>query len=206
MADFSAPQTGNTASSIGLFDESGGDGQQQGGDLFSAGGQADLFGGETAGNRIDTVEVDLASGIQSGAQISGIGAKSTATPPPRPPPPTAGSNGTPRAVSPSVTAGAHASAASKSAFDDLNDSIRMALGGSPSRPSPAVQQTPHVQQLTQQQLTQQQGFGVFDVSGSVQAGTGQPVVGTVPGYAVPPTHVPVGYGSPVKQPIAGDGN
>ncbi|XP_015122638.1 phosphatidylinositol-binding clathrin assembly protein unc-11 isoform X4 [Diachasma alloeum] len=198
MADFSAPQPVNTASSIGLFDQSSASDQQKGGDLFSAGGQADLFGGESADNKIDTSEMDY-SGVQSGVQVTGINAKSTATPPPRPPPPAAGSNDTPRAASPSGGA-----TSSKSAFDDLNDSIRMALGGSPSRPSPAVQQPPHVQQITQQQLTQQQGFGVFDVTGGgVQAGTGQTVVGTVTGYGVPTTQVPVGYGSPVKQPMAG---
>ncbi|XP_011299852.1 phosphatidylinositol-binding clathrin assembly protein LAP isoform X5 [Fopius arisanus] len=103
MADFSAPQPGNTASSIGLFDQSApSDGQQQGGDLFSAGGQADLFGGESADNKTDSSEMDYPPVCQSGVQMTGINAKSTATPPPRPPPPT-GFDGVGSVLMPSST-------------------------------------------------------------------------------------------------------
>lgn len=239
MADFSvAPsQTGNAAS-LGLFDQGGtqvatGNEAQpaQGGDLFSASGQADFFGGDSAMIRAtEGSDGDFAPGAASGVApgagpVAGIAiGKSTATPPPRPPPPVAtGTNGsTPRAMSPAVggtspgrLASATGAAAGKSAFDDLNDSIRMALGGSPSRPAPAVQQPSHVQSMQpqppqqQQQLhqqQQQQGFAMFDVSAGMPAGVGQPIIGS--GYTVPPTQtqVPVGYGSPIKQSIAGDGN
>ncbi|XP_054270304.1 phosphatidylinositol-binding clathrin assembly protein LAP isoform X3 [Macrosteles quadrilineatus] len=73
------------------------------GDLFDSG---DLFGGDP--------------GDPNAANNSPL-RNPNAPPPPRPPPP---SSGTPRTTSPTP---------SKSAFDDLNDSIRMALG-SPSRP------------------------------------------------------------------------
>ena len=52
------------------------------------------------------------------------------------------------------------SSPAKSAFDDLNDSIRMALGGSPGRPQepPVPQQQPQQQQQQAQQIPLQ-GFG-----------------------------------------------
>ncbi|KAK0081048.1 hypothetical protein PV326_007876 [Microctonus aethiopoides] len=236
MADFSTPhsQSGN-ASSIGLFDQgdgntaiTGNEAQPQGGDLFSASGQADIFGGDSAMIRAtDRSDVDFAPGATSGVApgagpVTGITiGKSTATPPPRPPPPATGTNGTPRAMSPAISGalpGRLASntgtiaAAGKSAFDDLNDSIRMALGGSPSRPAPAVQQLSHVQQISQSQQAQmQQSFGgVFDVSAPMPAGVGQQIIGVgqnAPNYTIPShTQVSVGHGSPIKQPIAGDGN
>ncbi|XP_043484203.1 phosphatidylinositol-binding clathrin assembly protein LAP isoform X3 [Leptopilina heterotoma] len=107
-----------------------------------------------------------------------------------------------------ATAAAAAAAAvnqNKSAFDDLNDSIRMALGGSPSRPAPIAQQVPPAQSA--QQPVQQQGFAMFDMGGSM-GGAGQPMMAGAPmvGYGVPPssqTQVPVGYGSPSKQPMSG---
>ena len=229
MSDFptSGPQATNAAA-LGMFDQGAtaapgsGDIQPQGGDLFSAGGQADLFGSDSAMLKAsDGSDGDVATGIAPGAMSSTslASGKSTATPPPRPPPPASAVNGTPRAMSPAVggaspgrpaSASATASAASstaqsKSAFDDLNDSIRMALGGSPSRPAPIAQQVPPVQQAQQ---PVQQGFAMFDMGGSM-GGAGQPMMAGAPmvGYGVPPsqTQVPVGYGSPAKQPMSGEG-
>lgn len=234
MSDFptSGPQSTNAAN-LGLFDNESdltiNDNHSAGGDLFSAGGQADFFGGDDTvlntsegGNR-DAILGSVPGVASSGALGSG---KSTATPPPRPPPPASASNGTPRAMSPSIGGTASgrpaAAAPSKSAFDDLNDSIRMALGGSPSRPPPLAQQAPNPQQSQQQQQQppqlqhhqqqqQQQpaqiGFAMFDMGGSM-GGTGQPVMGGAPasGYGVPGSQaqVPMGYGSPAKQPMSGD--
>lgn len=67
------------------------------------------------------------------ADLFGADGNDPSSAPPRPPPP---SGSTPRSTSPNPN---------KSAFDDLNDSIRMALG-SPSRPAqpPAVAQAPAV--------------------------------------------------------------
>ena len=226
MSDFpeSGPQATNAAA-LGMFDQGAtavpgsGDIQPQGGDLFSAGGQADLFGSDSAMLKAsDGSDGDVATGAVPGAMSSPslASGKSTATPPPRPPPPASATNGTPRAMSPVVggassgkpaTANAVSSAAqNKSAFDDLNDSIRMALGGSPSRPAPIAQQVPPVQQAQQ---PVQQGFAMFDMGGSM-GGAGQPMMAGAPmvGYGLPPsqTQVPVGYGSPAKQPMPGEGN
>lgn len=89
-------------------------------DLF--GGNIDLFGGE---NNVDTKK-DETMPLSSGQSPI----KTATPPPPRPPPP---ASSTPRSNSPSL---------GKTAFDDLNDSIRMALGSpSPSRPPPPPQQT-----------------------------------------------------------------
>ncbi|XP_046145088.1 phosphatidylinositol-binding clathrin assembly protein isoform X13 [Osmia bicornis bicornis] len=223
MSDFPSlgPQPPQSnAAAFGLFEQGaanqGGESQQQAqtGDLFSAGGQADLFGSDSA---VPKTAEGGAAGDAAGETVSSATAasgKSTATPPPRPPPPATAINGaTPRSASP-TTAGAAAgkapSAASintaaapgKSAFEDLNDSIRMALGGSPSRPAPiAQQQVPTAQQAQQQPM--QQGFGMFDMVGNMPA-TGQPVMpgGPMAGYGIP-TQVPAGYGSPAKQPISG---
>ena len=129
---------------------------------------------------------------------AGLG-KSTATPPPRPPPPGAVQGGTPRSASPAQP--------SKSAFDDLNDSIRMALGGSPSRPAPLAQQQQGQQQQQQQQMQQQQmqqqGFAMFDMGQQPMMPQGGPMIG----YGVAPSQaqVPMGFGSPAKQPMSGDG-
>ncbi|XP_076651944.1 phosphatidylinositol-binding clathrin assembly protein lap isoform X6 [Halictus rubicundus] len=184
----------------------GGDGQQpsQTGDLFGAGGQADLFGGDSAVSKHgDGVAGEPAAETASSANLAT--GKSTATPPLRPPPPaTTGSNTPPTAgsVAPGKpgTPSLGSSAPSKSAFDDLNDSIRMALGGSPSRSAPAAQQIPTAQQA-QQPL--QQGFGMFDMAANMPA-TGQPVMpgGPMIGYGIS-SQVPAGYGSPAKQPISG---
>ncbi|XP_046629278.1 phosphatidylinositol-binding clathrin assembly protein isoform X4 [Neodiprion virginianus] len=229
MSDFptSGPQPTNAAN-IGLFDSntdltsSESQPSAGGGDLFSAGGQADFFGGDgTVVGTSDAGNGDAVLGSLPGAASSGAlgSVKSTATPPPRPPPPASASNGTPRAMSPAIggasTGRAAASAPSKSAFDDLNDSIRMALGGSPSRPPPLAQQAvpPAPQQSQQQQQQQQQqqpslvGFDKFDMGGMGGIGVvGQPVMGVAvaPGYGIPSqTQIPVGYGSPAKQPMSG---
>ncbi|XP_058804173.1 phosphatidylinositol-binding clathrin assembly protein unc-11-like [Phymastichus coffea] len=108
-----------------------------------------------------------------------VGDTSTATPPFRPPPP----------ASPA-----------KSAFDDLNDSIRMALGGSPSRPPPMAQQ--------QQPAANATAFGMFDQQGMTTATMQQQPGGQVPGYGVAPSQqaqLPMGYGSPAKQPLPAAG-
>jgi len=207
-----------------------------GGDLFSA-GQTDLFGGDgsaAAGMLKNGGDGDAAAAEMVASAASNVAGKtsSTATPPPRPPPPAtavaAAANGAvPRALSPtagigggashgrpavaSATVSAAAAGApptNKSAFDDLNDSIRMALGGSPSRPVPMVQQQQATIAAAQQQPLQQQMpaatgmFGMSDVAG-------QPVMSGAPivGYGIPTqAQVPVGYGSPAKQPMSGDGN
>ncbi|XP_017763648.1 PREDICTED: phosphatidylinositol-binding clathrin assembly protein isoform X5 [Eufriesea mexicana] len=223
MSDFpslGSQPTQSNAAAFGLFEQgaanvaanaSGGEGQQQGqaGDLFSAGGQADLFGSDSA--VLKTAEgVTGDAAAEAASSVTLTSGKSTATPPPRPPPPATAMNGTPRPASPTVSGAAAgksssdttnaAAAPSKSAFDDLNDSIRMALGGSPSRPAPIAQQPPTAQQA-QQPL--QQGFGMFDM-GANMAATGQPAMpgGPMVGYGIP-TQVPAGYSSPAKQPISG---
>ncbi|EZA57180.1 Phosphatidylinositol-binding clathrin assembly protein LAP [Ooceraea biroi] len=120
-------------------------------------------------------------------------------------------HGRPAAASATVSAAAAgASSANKSAFDDLNDSIRMALGGSPSRPAPMVQQQQAAAAAAQQQPLQQQQmppaaaggmFGVNDAAGQPMM-TGAPIVG----YGIPTqAQVPVGYGSPAKQPMSAAG-
>uniref|UniRef100_V9I6I1 Phosphatidylinositol-binding clathrin assembly protein LAP n=1 Tax=Apis cerana TaxID=7461 RepID=V9I6I1_APICE len=223
MSDFpslGSQSTQPNAAAFGLFEQgaatnvaantNGGDNQQQTqtGDLFSAGGQADLFGSDSA--VLKTVEGVAGEAADTASPVILASGKSTATPPPGPPPPATAINGTPRPASPTVSGVAvgklssgttitTATAPSKSAFDDLNDSIRMALGGSPSRPAPIAQQLPTAQQA-QQPL--QQGFGMFDMATNMAA-TGQSVMsgGPMVGYGIP-TQVPAGYGSPAKQPIS----
>ena len=243
MSDFpslGSQPTQSNAAAFGLFEQGaanvaasasgGGDGQQQGqtgGDLFSAGGQADLFGSDSAVLKTAEGVVAGDAAAEAASSVTLASGKSTATPPPRPPPPATATNGAPRPASPTVSGGGAAvgkpstgtvpvgattaaAAPSKSAFDDLNDSIRMALGGSPSRPAPVAQQQqqqlPAAAQQAQQPLQQQQGFGMFDMATNMAA-TGQPVMpgGPMVGYGIP-TQVPAGYGSPAKQPISGDGN
>lgn len=202
------------------------------GDLFSA-GQADLFGadGSAAAAAIGGDGDAAAAEVVASTAPSATGkASSTATPPPRPPPPAtavAAANGAaPRAVSPihgggashgrsaaatAPTAAAAPAPSSKSAFDDLNDSIRMALGGSPSRPAPMVQQQQAAMTAQQQPLQQQMppaaaaGAGMYGMN---DPATGQPMMAGAPiGYGIPTqAQVPVGYGSPAKQPMSGDGN
>ncbi|XP_072742755.1 uncharacterized protein Lap isoform X6 [Anoplolepis gracilipes] len=198
-----------------------------GGDLFSA-GQADLFaGGDGSAAMLKTTtngDGDAAAAeVVASTAPSAVGKiSSTATPPPRPPPPAtavaaANVGAAPRALSPTgvshgrpaaATAAAPGPPANKSAFDDLNDSIRMALGGSPSRPAPMVQQQAAV--AGQQQPLQQQippaGAGIFsganDAAGQQSMMTGAPMVG----YGIPTqAQVPVGYGSPAKQPMSAAG-
>ncbi|CAL7942335.1 unnamed protein product [Xylocopa violacea] len=224
MSDFpslGSQPTQSNAAAFGLFEQgaanvaaasaSGGEGQQQGqhgGDLFSAGGQADLFGSDSGVLKpTEAAAADVAAEApSSGAIASG---KSTATPPPRPPPP-AMNGGTPRPASPIVSGAAagkppsgqpvaNAAAPVKDAFEDLNDSICMALGVSPSRPAPvAQQQVPAAQQPQQQPM--QLNFAMFDMTAG---GAGQSVMpgGPMVGYGIP-TQVPAGYGSPAKQPIS----
>lgn len=117
------------------------------------------------------------------AAVAAAPAGSTVSPP-RPPP-----------ASGQTTPAATASPA-KSAFDDLNDSIRMALGGSPSHPpAPAQQQAQTT--IPQQQQPQQPLFNTFDMGGQPTAG------GFMAGMGIPAGNV--GFGSPAKQnaPVAG---
>ncbi|KZC11369.1 Phosphatidylinositol-binding clathrin assembly protein LAP [Dufourea novaeangliae] len=191
-------QQSNAAAAFGLFEQQGAAGQENpgsgaesqqlqshhGGDLFSAaaGGQADLFGSDSA--------------VLRHAADGGAGDVAVDT-------------------APAGQAGMANAAPGKSAFDDLNDSIRMALGGSPSRAAPVAQQ----QALTSSQQAHpspptQQGFGMFDMAGNMTAtaATGQPCMpgggggpmAAAAGYGIP-TQVPAGYGSPAKQPIPAAG-
>lgn len=225
MSDYPEP-TSQSESGLGLNVEINSGVESQGGDLFSAGGQADLFGGDHAALTDDNVAgpTDVAAMDFAAASVGQAAiVKVTATPPPRPPPPASAnncqSNGhTPRTMSPAVPVGGGAGVVqqaqqpkSKSAFDDLNDSIRMALGGSPSRSAPlnAQQAAP-----AQQQQQQQPGFASFDgvAASGIGAVAGQqpsaPAGGPMLAYGVAPNQtpqIPVGYGSPAKQPISGDG-
>ncbi|XP_070522450.1 phosphatidylinositol-binding clathrin assembly protein isoform X7 [Cardiocondyla obscurior] len=212
-------------------------GTAQPGDLFSA-GQADLFGSDGSAAAMLKNPANSGDGDAAAAEVVAsavpptVGkASSTATPPPRPPPPAtavAAANGAaPRAMSPTLGGGAPhgrsaaataptaaaapGSASSKSAFDDLNDSIRMALGGSPSRPAPMIQQQQAAMTAQQQPLQQQMppaaaaGAGMFGMNDPT---TGQPVMSGAPivGYGIPTqAQVPVGYGSPAKQPMSAAG-
>ncbi|XP_031782751.1 phosphatidylinositol-binding clathrin assembly protein unc-11 isoform X7 [Nasonia vitripennis] len=181
------------AAAAAQYQQPGADSQTQpgaSGDLFSAssGQTADLFGADAAVARAPG-EAGAGGFLGDQQQANALG-KSTATPPPRPPPPTAG--GTPRSASPAQP--------NKSAFDDLNDSIRMALGGSPSRPAPLAAQQQQQQQQQAQQMQQQQGFAVFDMGQQPMMPQGGPMIG----YGVAPSQaqLPMGYGSPAKQPMA----
>ncbi|XP_032686903.1 phosphatidylinositol-binding clathrin assembly protein unc-11 isoform X4 [Odontomachus brunneus] len=212
----------------------------QGGDLFSAGGgQADLFGAESTAmlRAANGSDGDAAADVMAAAPPAVGKPPSTATPPPRPPPPATAANGAPRTLSPtcvggashgrpaaasataSATTAAAASAAAgsapgKSAFDDLNDSIRMALGGSPSRPAPLAQQQQQQQQAAglvtaQQQPPQQRRMPPQSAAGMfADDATEQPmsIPGGPIGYGIPTqAQVPVGYGSPAKQPMSAAG-
>ncbi|XP_025155422.1 phosphatidylinositol-binding clathrin assembly protein unc-11 isoform X4 [Harpegnathos saltator] len=220
----------------------------QGGDLFSAGGgQADLFGAESTAmlRAANGSDGDAAADVMAAAPPAAGKPSSTATPPPRPPPPATAANGAPRTLSPTcvggashgrpaaasatasaITAAAAANAAAgsapgKSAFDDLNDSIRMALGGSPSRPAPLAQQQQQQQQQQaaglaaqqqppppqQRRMPPQSAGGMFacnpdDATEQPMSMPGGPIVG----YGIPTqAQVPVGYGSPAKQAMSAAG-
>lgn len=106
-----------------------------------------------------------------------------AAPPPRPPPPTSGQN------TPATTA-----SPAKSAFEDLNDSIRLALGGSPAHPLPPQQ--PSTQPPPSGQAKQQPAFSGFDMGG-------QPVTSLIAGPGMPA--VVSGFGSPARQNLVTSG-
>ncbi|XP_021931113.1 phosphatidylinositol-binding clathrin assembly protein isoform X2 [Zootermopsis nevadensis] len=143
--------------------------------------------------------------------------KVTSPPPPRPPPPTTG--GTPRVMSPGPLSGSPsrpppASAASKSAFDDLNDSIRAALGSSPTRPQPSAGAATQVPGQGVVPVPAYMGgagiagFGGFDMPLQGQPGAviPQQPQAMIPGGGGmvfgPPGGTPIGYGSPAKQGIS----
>lgn len=90
----------------------------------------------------------------------------------------------------------------KSAFEDLNDSIRAALGGSPSRSTQPQQQQQQQQQTGVQPEQQQQSFAAFDAFGDLGTAQGAGGFGVNPSQAQIPVQ---GYGSPAKQPLQGDG-
>ncbi|XP_067013302.2 phosphatidylinositol-binding clathrin assembly protein unc-11 isoform X2 [Anabrus simplex] len=135
----------------------------------------------------------------SGPTPAMAASKVTSPPPPRPPPPAAlVGSGSPRTMSPipaSGSPGRPSSAASKSAFDDLNDSIRAALGGSPTRAQPPVSTTPPQTGMPPGYgagAMGMAGFGGFDMQAQAGGGSGM-VFGQAAGSA------PLGYGSPAKQ-------
>ncbi|XP_043281054.1 phosphatidylinositol-binding clathrin assembly protein unc-11 isoform X3 [Venturia canescens] len=250
----SNPQPSGNNATIGMF---GNESRNAGGDPFSGVGQADMFGGDSAmaktSDIVEAVGADFVNAgnnvVQNnnGQQSSSAGsmshatslgtAKSNATPPPRPPPPgTIGAvndNSTPRPMSPAIGAPSNSAGRqnfanpNKSAFDDLNDSIRMALGGSPSRPAPgapsqATQLSQQQQSIPNQQPQQRQIPGgwiadndiapVANVGGLAMTApaSGQTVMGPVTntGYPQIPnqtSQLPVGYGSPAKQPMSAAG-
>lgn len=98
-------------------------------------------------------------------------------PPGRPPPPVSASP-------------AHVPAAPKSAFDDLNDSIQLALGNSPAKQAPATTaglgMGGIVYQQTQAGVLQQQSMPV-----------------AAPNYGIVPPQQQQVYSSPSKQPPTG---
>ena len=122
--------------------------------------------------------------------------KIPAAPPPRPPPPDI----TPHPTSPALSV-----SSTKSAFDDLNDSIRMALGGPTQQPVSMAQQQQLTQlQQMQQQQQQQQNFAMFEATEQIPQQ--QPMMSLGYGIAPSQAQLPVGYGSPaIKQPMPGDG-
>ncbi|XP_067206258.1 phosphatidylinositol-binding clathrin assembly protein unc-11 isoform X5 [Linepithema humile] len=202
-------------------------------DLFGGDGSAAAAMLKTAANGGDGDAAAAEVVASAAAPAVAVGRpSSTATPPPRPPPPAtavAAANGAaPRALSSTVgaadggashgrqasatapaaaTAAASGAPTSKSAFDDLNDSIRMALGGSPSRPAPMVQQQQAA--AAQQQQMQQQQMPPAAAAGMYGEAAGQPMMTGAPpivGYGIPTqAQVPVGYGSPAKQPMSAAG-
>lgn len=200
VSDFSPAPGGQhetTSSNVGgglnLLDEQSGKGDT--GDLFGT----DLFGaGEAVLKPTDSSGVEEGKGVEE-VKLGESGMSETVRPPPPRPPPPATTGGTPRAISPVPASGSPAP--SKSAFDDLNDSIRAALGGSPTRPPPpaGVSQSP-----VPSTFPIQTGFGGFDVTSQVQGVMTGGAGGMV--FSQPPSSVPVGFGSPAKQGIGMTGD
>lgn len=104
-------------------------------------------------------------------------------PPQRPPPPQASGGAAGATASPAHTIAEASAAAPKSAFDDLNDSIRMALGGSPAKQPP---------------MAASGGGGVppmLPVTNMMQP--------QMAGYSTSPQPQQSMYSSPAKQPALG---
>lgn len=128
--------------------------------------------------------VDIFGGDLFGAESSAPQPLPTGSPA-RPPPPSDDSPHLSQTNSP-------ARRASKSAFDDLNDSIRAALGTSPAKHAPMQGQAG------------QAGQAQAPVPGQLPQMAGVPGVPVVPG-SQPPAPGLVGFGSPARQPaVAGD--
>lgn len=105
-------------------------------------------------------------------------------PPQRPPPPQASGGAAVATASPAHTIADAPPTAPKSAFDDLNDSIRMALGGSPAKQPPTT--------------TTSGGGGVppmLPVTNMMQQ--------QMAGYSTSPQPQQSMYSSPAKQPALG---
>ena len=121
--------------------------------------------------------------LRSGDDLGGGGGDNF--PPTPAPSPIPLAQATPPQASPARQA---AVAATKNAFDDLNDSIRAALGKSPARPAgPILPGAPSV---------------AAPVGGG---GAPPPALGAVPPGMAPPAAMPLPaglYGSPLKQPFA----
>ncbi|XP_063224930.1 phosphatidylinositol-binding clathrin assembly protein LAP isoform X4 [Bacillus rossius redtenbacheri] len=145
----------------------------------SALAEADLFGdvlGPTGDpGRGEAKEGGLMQPLVAGrapSPVPGAG-KTSSPPPPRPPPPSTGDAS--RTASP-VHQSPAGGGASKSALDDLNDSIRAALGGSPSRPPVPVPAPAPVG------MGMMGGFSSFDMAGG-GGGVFGPPAGVTSGYS-----------------------
>ncbi|XP_057323219.1 phosphatidylinositol-binding clathrin assembly protein isoform X2 [Microplitis mediator] len=208
MANFSAlpSQTGNTANFGSLNQKSATeisvDGSHlNGGDMFSASGQKEFFGADpvvTAVMEKSCRDFDLNTmsdvAMETIQVAESDSSNVTVMPPPRPPPPVASING----ASPAITGISSkqiisTNSAAKSAFDDLNDSIRKALGSSPSRQTSVKLQSFPVQS-TQSQYQSHQNFSGIDIDAGISLNVGQGVIGTgsLPSYS---TQIPVLIGS-----------
>ncbi|XP_047101861.1 phosphatidylinositol-binding clathrin assembly protein isoform X2 [Schistocerca piceifrons] len=194
------------ATGSGIFDE-----QTKRGDSGN-----DLFGNDFGGSR-DTGLFAGGEGLLQPTEVSGLeekkireeqsvsdnsitegsaqmAAKVASPPPPRPPPPA--TSGTPRTDSPVPAGGspsrpAPANIPSKSAFEDLNESIRAALGGSPTRPPPSVGS---VTTSVPASYPAQPMYGGFDMGIMAGGGGGGGVA-----FGQTPAGAPMGYGSPAKR-------
>ncbi|XP_034944594.1 phosphatidylinositol-binding clathrin assembly protein unc-11 isoform X2 [Chelonus insularis] len=216
IEDFSVSSSqAESGTAYGTFEQNNGaiitgNAAQQPNDLLSSSSQVDYFRSDTTMlTTLEDIDRNLVSGqtnvvSDKRQSIDNAFSKSTATPPPRPPPPSANMNDTLGTILPTTESTPPTKPSATSAFDDLNNSIRMALGGSPSRSVPSTQQSSFNQST--QQVPIQQGFTKSEVNLGPQIGLNQSQMSTSIGldYA-PQSQVPLGYGSPAKQPLAATG-